>query len=83
MAATATAPAGARPVRAGRRLRLPAWVGITPFLAYVGIFLLLPTGIVVVGAFRNPSGALNLSSLKVLFELHRRAATSSTRSSCA
>ncbi len=67
VAATATTGTGARPVRAGRRPRLPAWIGTTPFLAYVGIFLLLPTGIVVVGAFRNPSGALNLSSLKALF----------------
>jgi len=68
VAATATAPAGARPVRAGRRLRLPAWIGTTPFLAYVGIFLLLPTGIVVVNAFRGPSGALKLGSLGTLFE---------------
>ena len=67
VAATATTPAGARPVRAGRRLRLPAWLGTTPFLAYVGLFLLLPTGIIVFNAFRSPSGALNLSSLKLLF----------------
>jgi putative spermidine/putrescine transport system permease protein len=70
VAVTATSQAGARPVptvRAGRRVRLPAWLGTTPFLAYVGIFLLLPTGIVVVDAFRNPSGGLNLSSLKLLF----------------
>src|ERR1700733_8788713 len=67
VAAPATTPAGARPVRAGRRLRLPAWVGTAPFLAYVGLFLLLPTGIIVFNAFRSPSGALNLSSLKLLF----------------
>jgi putative spermidine/putrescine transport system permease protein len=70
VAATATSQTGARPVppvRAGRRLRLPAWLGTTPFLAYVGIFLLLPTGIVVVNALRNASGGLNLSSLKLLF----------------
>jgi putative spermidine/putrescine transport system permease protein len=74
VAATATTPAGARPsLRAGRRPRLPAWLGTTPFLAYVGIFLLLPTGIVVVSAFRSPSGALNLGSLKVLFESTDRA----------
>src|SRR6202050_5917421 len=67
VAATATTPAGARPVRAGRRLRLPAWLAPTPFLASVGLFLLLPTGIIVFNAFRSPSGALNLSSLKLLF----------------
>ena len=68
VAATATTETGARPVRAGRRLRLPAWIGTTPFLVYVGIFLLLPTGIVVVNSVRSPSGALNLSSLKTPFE---------------
>lgn len=67
MAVTATDQTGARPVRAGRRLGRPDWLGTVPFLAYVGIFLLLPTGIVVVNAFRSPSGALNLSSLKLLF----------------
>src|SRR6204780_2493747 len=67
VAATATTPPAARPLSAGRWLRLPAWLGTTPFLAYVGIFLLLPTGIVVVNAFRSPSGGLNLSSLKLLF----------------
>src|SRR6204780_5378418 len=67
VAATATTPAGARPVRAGRRLRLPAWLGPPPFLAYVGLFLLLPTGIIVFNAFRSPSGALNLPTLKLLF----------------
>jgi putative spermidine/putrescine transport system permease protein len=63
---------GARPVRAGRRLRLPNWLGTTPFLAYVAIFLVLPTGIIVVDAFRTPTGALNLSSLKILFESAER-----------
>lgn len=33
-----------------------AWLGGVPFLAYVGIFLLLPTVIVVVGAFAKGSG---------------------------
>ena len=67
MAAIATEQAGARPVRAGRRLRAPAWLGTVPFLAYVGIFLLLPTGIVLVNAFRTPAGGLNAGSLKLLF----------------
>ena len=66
MAVTATTETGARPARAGRRLRLPTWLGTVPFLGYVGVFLLLPTGIVLVKAFENPSGALGLSSLKLL-----------------
>ncbi len=57
MAAAATSETGARPSRAGRRLAAPAWVGTVPFLAYVAVFLLLPTGIVVVDSLKNPNGA--------------------------
>lgn len=66
MAVVATTATGARPVRAGHRLSLPAWVGIVPFLGYVGVFLLLPTVIVLVHAFQNQSGGFSLSGLKVL-----------------
>ena len=65
MTVAATTETGARPARAGRRLSVPAWVGTVPFLAYVGIFLLLPTGIVIVNAFKSPSGAWQFSSLSV------------------
>ena len=57
MAVAATSETGARPSRAGRRLAAPAWVGTVPFLAYVAVFLLLPTGIVVVDSLKNPNGA--------------------------
>jgi putative spermidine/putrescine transport system permease protein len=66
VAVVATTATGARPVRAGHRLSLPAWVGIVPFLGYVGVFLLLPTVIVLVHAFQNQSGGFSLSGLKVL-----------------
>jgi putative spermidine/putrescine transport system permease protein len=66
VAVTATTETGARPVRAGRRLSIPAWVGIAPFLGYVGVFLLLPTGIVLFHAFQNQTGGFSLSGLKVL-----------------
>ncbi len=66
MAVNLPAGTGARPVRAGRRLSVPAWVGTVPFLAYVGVFLLWPTGTVVVDAFRNPSGKFVLSGLSAL-----------------
>ena len=46
--------AGRRP-RGGRRLPL-SWLGALPFLAYVSLFLLLPTAIVVIGAFVGPAG---------------------------
>jgi putative spermidine/putrescine transport system permease protein len=64
--AAATTETGARPGRAGRRSSAPAWVGTVPFFAYVGVFLLLPTGIVVYDAFKNPNGQFQLAGLKAL-----------------
>jgi putative spermidine/putrescine transport system permease protein len=37
-----------------------------PFLAYTGVFLLLPTGIVLWNAFRRPTGGFTLSNLTAL-----------------
>ncbi|HEY5184178.1 MAG TPA: ABC transporter permease [Actinomycetes bacterium] len=54
-------------MRAGRRLPL-AWTGTIPFFAYVGLFLLLPTGIVVWNSLTDASGKLNLGSIKTLFD---------------
>jgi putative spermidine/putrescine transport system permease protein len=63
-ASVEVASSGADP--RGRERRLPfAWVGTIPFFAYVGVFLLLPTGIVVWGAVSNGSG-FDLSNLKIL-----------------
>ncbi len=67
MSVAATTTTGARPARAGRRLRIPAWLGTVPFLGYVGVFLLWPTGILVVDAFKNPSGTWNFGSLPTLW----------------
>jgi putative spermidine/putrescine transport system permease protein len=53
-----------RPSRGGRRLPL-TWLGAVPFLAYVAIFLILPTIIVVAGAFSGPHGP-TLSNIKAL-----------------
>jgi putative spermidine/putrescine transport system permease protein len=64
--AAPTAEAGARPATAGRRLSAPAWIGTVPFLGYVGVFLLLPTGIVIYNAFKNPNGQFQLAGLKAL-----------------
>jgi len=62
----ATTKTGARPSWAGRRPPAPAWVGTVPFLAYVAIFLLWPTGIVVVDALKNPNGAWAFSNVSEL-----------------
>jgi putative spermidine/putrescine transport system permease protein len=57
------AETGAGPGARDRRIPL-AWVGTVPFFAYVGVFLLLPTGIVVWGAiFRD--GSFDFASLKI------------------
>ena len=65
MTVAATTETGARPVRAGRRPPL-AWAGTVPFLGYAGVFLLLPTGIVIWNAFRRPTGGFTLSNLSAL-----------------
>ncbi len=53
-----------RPAGGGRRLPL-VWLGAVPFLAYVTIFLVLPTIIVIFGAFSGPHGP-TLSNVKAL-----------------
>jgi putative spermidine/putrescine transport system permease protein len=67
VAVAATNQTGARPARAGRRLPTPDWVGTVPFFAYVAIFLVWPTGIVVVDAFKNPNGAWAFANFTELF----------------
>ncbi len=66
MSATSTTAPGARPLQAGRRVPL-AWTGVLPFLGYVGVFLLLPTGIVLWDAIKSTTGnSLRLSNLSLL-----------------
>jgi putative spermidine/putrescine transport system permease protein len=64
------APATSRP-RAGRR---PAWLfgsgrdllGVVPFFTFVGVFLVIPTLVVVFGAFAGNEGGATLSNLAAL-----------------
>jgi putative spermidine/putrescine transport system permease protein len=51
----------ARPTEGGRRLSL-SWLGVAPFFVYVGLFLLLPTAIVVVGSMTAPGGGFSLTN---------------------
>lgn len=44
-----------------------AWVGIAPFLIFALLFLILPTMQIVVGAFRDPTGAFTLRNIANLF----------------
>jgi putative spermidine/putrescine transport system permease protein len=57
--------AGDQPTGAGLRLPL-SWLGVVPFFAYVGLFLLLPTGIVVFQAFFNAAGQPTLENIQAL-----------------
>jgi putative spermidine/putrescine transport system permease protein len=66
VAVAATTKTGARAPRGGGRRSAPAWVGTVPFLAYVAIFLLLPTGIVIVDALKNPNGSWAFSNVTEL-----------------
>ena len=55
--------------RAGRGVgkRVLPVLPTVPFFLYVGLFLLVPTVIVVVGAFRTADGSFTLSNLGSLF----------------
>ncbi|MGA3353858.1 MAG: ABC transporter permease subunit [Acidimicrobiales bacterium] len=49
------------------RSRRWAFLGILPFAAYISIFLLIPTGELIIGAFRTANGAFTLSNVKDIF----------------
>ena len=65
----ALASATGRSRGGGRRGRVRGglrYLGVTPFLVYVAIWLFWPTAIVVVGAFRSDSGRLTLANVSTL-----------------
>lgn len=45
-----------------------AWVGIVPFFVFALMFLILPTGLLVVGGFQDSRGHLTLRNLLDLFQ---------------
>jgi putative spermidine/putrescine transport system permease protein len=51
--------------KGGWRRASPA-LGTLPFFGYVAVFLLIPTGIVVVGAFRSPEGGFTWGNITAL-----------------
>jgi putative spermidine/putrescine transport system permease protein len=55
--------AAARPISGGRRLPL-SWLGVVPFFAYVGVFLLLPTAIILAGSLVAPDGSISLANFE-------------------
>lgn len=62
---TAGSPAAStnvgRPLLGGRRLSLD-WIGAVPFFAYVGLFLILPSAIIAIGAFVDANGSFTLDN---------------------
>jgi putative spermidine/putrescine transport system permease protein len=44
-----------------------AWLGMLPFIVFAGLFLILPTMFIVVGAFRDPAGGFTLAHVAGLF----------------
>jgi putative spermidine/putrescine transport system permease protein len=62
VAGSPAADTAARPLAGGRRLPL-TWLGVAPFFVYVGLFLLLPTAIIVAGSFATTDGGLTLTNL--------------------
>jgi putative spermidine/putrescine transport system permease protein len=65
LAGTPAIDTAARPVRGGRRLSLN-WLGLAPFFVYVGLFLILPTAILAVGAFVDKDGQPTLSNVTAI-----------------
>ena len=45
-----------------------AFLGMLPFVAFITIFLLIPTGEIIVGAFRTVNGAFTLSNISDIFQ---------------
>jgi putative spermidine/putrescine transport system permease protein len=54
-------------VRSGRRRLSLAWLATIPFFAYTFLFLFLPAGNVLVGAFRGVHGGYTLANIRLLF----------------
>ena len=60
-----------RPARGGRRLPL-AWLGVVPFLGFVGVFLVLPTIVIAVQAFLTDQGRPTMVNIGELGQDHIR-----------
>ena len=62
-------PAPATPRVDGRAARRwLAWIGVVPFFTFALLFLLLPTGFLMVGAFQDAQGHFTLANFRELFQ---------------
>jgi putative spermidine/putrescine transport system permease protein len=68
LTATTAVPEALRPGLIAGRRRLPlAWLGTLPFFAYALLFLFLPAGEVLVGAFKGVHHGWTFHNLRLLF----------------
>lgn len=51
-----------------------AWIGVTPFFLFALLFLILPTGFLIVGGFQDADGHFTLANLGKLFQPSIRSA---------
>jgi putative spermidine/putrescine transport system permease protein len=58
--------AGTKPRKQARNRRW-AFLGVVPFFAYIAVFLLIPTGKLIVGAFTTTTGAFTFSNIASIF----------------
>lgn len=54
-------------MKSGRRRLSLAWIGTLPFFAYTILFLFLPAGAVMVGAFKGVHGGYTVDNVRQLF----------------
>ena len=52
----------------GRASPLWSWIGVIPFFIFAVLFLILPTGFLIVGAFQDPQGHFTLENFRELFQ---------------
>ena len=52
----------------GRRRLRWAWLGVVPFFVYAALFLFIPAGEVLVGAFKNAAGDWSFATIGDLFQ---------------
>jgi putative spermidine/putrescine transport system permease protein len=55
-------------VKSGRRRFTLAWIATVPFFAYTFLFLFLPAGSVLLGAFQGKAGGYTFDNVRVLFD---------------
>jgi putative spermidine/putrescine transport system permease protein len=48
------------------RVRRWAFLGVIPFFAYISLFLLIPTGQLIVDAFKGPTGSFTLANVSAI-----------------